>query len=586
MNVGGSRSLIRVLQGGLLLVVLCLPPALVHLDKTAPSRIMENLSILTSQETWLRVRAGDADGWVVPTWNGYPRVNKPPLLVWVNLLAWADLTPEKADLEQLVWRARLASLLFGALTLAATFWAGYLLGGRSLAAIATLITGTGMLFIRQVRYAAYDTHLLGWVTLAVVAGLWAMQGRREQRVFRRSLAGWTLAGLALGAAVLTKGPLALVLGLGPLTTMTLLATRHRRANLAGIGMAALLAVALALPWHLHVLRGMPEAMSLLGAEYRAERDHFQPPWYYLCLIGLVFPWTFGLLRAVLRWSQREFHPTGGHALAWGWFLFLFFTLSLPGAKQHRYILPILPATGLVVAGTWLAGIPTYRGRWRPVMERALIVLHWVALPLVASLLAAFLLVQDRMIAAHTLMRPELVGLAPWVGLVLLPLVVILAGLGWRWQRAGRQAAAAWASAAAMSVVATVILYGYAPAPAQQFRCRLDTLRIHERVGGEPLYFLDLHRPADRPLSKEFLMYTRRIVPVLDSSALATKVRAGESFFVATRITGHDDADLVPVGLQPVTDFRDGEKWPLRLFYREAGTSTARDAGAGAPEVRR
>jgi 4-amino-4-deoxy-L-arabinose transferase-like glycosyltransferase len=327
---------------------------------------------------------------------------------------------------------------------------------------------------------------------------------------------------------------------------------------------------------------VPNAVPLLVAEYRAERNQFHAPWYYLGLLGLVFPWTFALLRALLRWSQREFRPTGRRALPWAWFLFTFVLLSLPGAKQQRYVVPVLPATGLIIADAWLAGTPAYQGRWRSRVERLLTALHWVALLLAAVLLALFLLLQDRLTAAHILPRAELVGLAPWLGLVLLPLLLALVGLGWRRQRAGRQAEAAWISAAIMALIATVTWYGYAPAPAQQLQCRQDILRAHARVGGEPLYFLNLQRTSDRALSKEFLMYTRRIVPVLDPPALAQKIAAGGSFFVATRMAGHGDADLGAAGLRAELEFRDGEKLPLRLFHRE-GTN-ALPAAIG-PDVR-
>ena len=61
-----------------LLVVLLLlsPPLLVHVEKPSPTRIMEVLSFLTSQETWMNMQE-DADAWKMPTWNGRPRIQKP-----------------------------------------------------------------------------------------------------------------------------------------------------------------------------------------------------------------------------------------------------------------------------------------------------------------------------------------------------------------------------------------------------------------------------------------------------------------------------------------------------------------------------
>ena len=41
-----------------LVLALCAPPLLIHVGKPDPVRIMESLSFLTSQETWLRMHHG------------------------------------------------------------------------------------------------------------------------------------------------------------------------------------------------------------------------------------------------------------------------------------------------------------------------------------------------------------------------------------------------------------------------------------------------------------------------------------------------------------------------------------------------
>jgi 4-amino-4-deoxy-L-arabinose transferase-like glycosyltransferase len=56
------------------------------------------------------------------------------------------------------------------------------------------------------------------------------------------------------------------------------------------------------------------------------------------LIGALFqPW-------VRAKGERRRHLL----IAWLWFLGLLIVLSIPGANQQRYLLPIMPAVGLLV----------------------------------------------------------------------------------------------------------------------------------------------------------------------------------------------------------------------------------------------
>ena len=112
-----------------LVLALCAPPLCVRVGEPAPVRIMESLSFLTSQETWLRLHQGESSAWRMPSWNGAPRVQKPPMLVWMNLLAWSGLEPDTAGVDRLTHRARAVAVGFALLALAATYGAGMTLGG-------------------------------------------------------------------------------------------------------------------------------------------------------------------------------------------------------------------------------------------------------------------------------------------------------------------------------------------------------------------------------------------------------------------------------------------------------------------------
>ena len=89
------------------LLLLCVPLVWGGLGAPDCEFHMEVMALASSQEAWLSQQS-DSRAWLIPSWNGAPRVNKPPLLVWINLLAWRGLPPG-ASVETLVQRARQAA---------------------------------------------------------------------------------------------------------------------------------------------------------------------------------------------------------------------------------------------------------------------------------------------------------------------------------------------------------------------------------------------------------------------------------------------------------------------------------------------
>ncbi|MEP0762465.1 MAG: hypothetical protein HRF48_06970, partial [Chloroflexota bacterium] len=161
-----------------LVLLACLPPMLVDLAKRDSTHTMENIALLSAQETWLRQQGyydlpADPNAWVMPTRNGSPRVTKPPMLVWLNLLAWWDLDPYTASVDLVTYRARLVAVGMALILIASTFWAGLTLADRRLAVLAALAAGSMWFLQRQGRTASYDIHLAAWSSLAMAAGLWA-----------------------------------------------------------------------------------------------------------------------------------------------------------------------------------------------------------------------------------------------------------------------------------------------------------------------------------------------------------------------------------------------------------------------------
>jgi 4-amino-4-deoxy-L-arabinose transferase-like glycosyltransferase len=559
----------------LLALLIALPPMFVRHGATQPARIMEHLSILTSQETWLALKSGaPGASWVIPTWNGEPRVNKPPLLVWMNLLAWSDLRPETADLMRLVERSRRLAVVLSLAGLLGIIWAGAALGDIRRGALAAAIAGTSFFFVRQARFASYDTHLVAWLALSGAAGVWAMQlGRGAPRAGRLA-AGSALSGIFLAAAILTKGPLALLLGAGPMLAIALTRPASRARRAAGVALAVLAAAAICAPWYLHVLRYVESAGPRMMREYQAHRDEFQPPWYYLGLLALFLPWSLAMTAGLLRpreeagegGSGRLEGPAGAGPRAWRadwiWFVFIFVVMSIPAAKQQRYIAPIVPAAALLAADAWARppGAGAAGRFWRFAGPA-----QWALLAGVAAGVPAFALLEPALLARGWISEPTL-SHVPWPAwAVLLPLLPAAVGVAGRRAGAGGRWTAGLLAAAAISLAATAAFAGYAVSGHGDYRCRAEALEIDRLVGATPFYHL--RQGADRRALPriEFLMYTRRVVPAVDPADIDRRRAAGEAFFVAARRLHDDTPDLARRGLVHVRDYRDGEKKPMALY---------------------
>lgn len=547
-----------------LVLLLCAPPLLINVGKPDPVRIMESLSFLTSQETWLRMHQGEPEAWKMPSWNGEPRIQKPPMLVWMNLLAWYDLDPVTTDLEALTLRARVLAAGFALLALAATFWMGMTLGGTRLATLATLITGSSLLFIRQSRLASYDTHLMGWVTLAVATGLWALKDESRRRMF----VGWLLCALALAAACYTKGPLAFALVLAPLATAFVAFPEHRARNTGAIAAVTAIAAALMAPWFIAAAKATPEAGIALDREYRFILEAFHNPFFYFSVVVLVFPWSLWLAAALIRPAMdRVLRADRNTWFAWLAFVVLFVLFTLSPVKNKRYIVPILPTAGLLIALVWLrfeeADIGDITTRWVNWLRR----IHWVLVAGGTLALPLFIVFQEKLVSAGWVKETAIVGVNNVLAGALFIMLACATIAGARAHAQKRWGTAALYTALWMLIASTFGFAGYALADHQKFPCRAEAENLALLTGRTNVgYISDFKFPQHqaRP-GDEFLIFYRGIIPATDLAALKTRASAGIPAFVITRIDPAREEELQKLGFQHLFDVNDGREPSWKLW---------------------
>ena len=306
--------------------------------------------------------------WLTPRVNGLPRYDKPPLVYWLMGLGY--LLPGQSLWNPLgSWAASLPSALSSVvvmLALAATLlrWpqpspAGAQgdLGGATRSALTA--------FSAALAFALSPLVLI-WSRVAVSDSLFTATLALSLLLFWRGYAdpecqGWWPAWLLLGLAVLTKGPVALVLvGL----TLALFAWWQGEPKLLmrlwrplpGLVITA----AVALPWYGAELlvEGEPFWQSFFGyhnlQRFTSVVNHHLQPWWFFgpMLVVASLPFTplllLGLAQALARGRRQPARASlGPFAACWLLVVFGFFTLA--ATKLPSYWLPATPAAGVLIA---------------------------------------------------------------------------------------------------------------------------------------------------------------------------------------------------------------------------------------------
>jgi 4-amino-4-deoxy-L-arabinose transferase-like glycosyltransferase len=281
-------------------------------------------------------RAGDP---VLPTLQGQPWLEKPPLFYWVAGLFFSVLGETESA-------ARMPSIIATLVMVGWTALLGARLYGRAAGLHAGFIVGTSILIFVYGRAAAMDMLVAACVSLSIgflalrtlgVAGTLAVP------------AAWIFA--AVGT--LGKGPLGVLLPALVFGVFILLGRDWGGLRRAVSPWGAALFLLIAAPWYVLMWRREGESfVDTFLLQHNVERFlttvHHHPGgiFYYVPLIvaGL-FPWS-ALLVPALVGLRAVRSRTDRFVLVWFLAPLLFFTAA--GSKLPGYILPCLPPLAILM----------------------------------------------------------------------------------------------------------------------------------------------------------------------------------------------------------------------------------------------
>jgi 4-amino-4-deoxy-L-arabinose transferase-like glycosyltransferase len=305
--------------------------------------------------------------WSVPHFNGLPYLDKPVLLFWLIAAAFHVL-----GVSELA--ARLPSVLGALATIVATYDLGRVLAGRRRALVAAMVMATTPMLFVYAHLVIFDSVLTALVTGALCC-LVRARVRGNEGVWL------PLAGVAMGAATLTKGPVGVAVPLlAWWAARGALPKARAGRRMVPVLLGVLAFVAVVGPWVAVVVRQQPDFLRYALLDETAlrlvstKRFNRGAPFYFypVTLAWALGVWGIVLVALTPRIVRR--HRAGGRdamviafALRATAAIVIFFTLS--ASKRPHYIFPalaplaVLAAVMLTRESATAGGILRAGGRW-------------------------------------------------------------------------------------------------------------------------------------------------------------------------------------------------------------------------------
>lgn len=348
---------------------------------------------------WIARAMAETSDWVTPRLYGQPWFEKPILYYWAAAAGFRLHLPAE-------WAARLPSALAAlAAALAIRWLARKHYGGDAVSfsspyLLAPLVFSTSVAAIGFSRAATPDMLFGASTTLAMAsvahafrcAGAFYGADHAYAETRKVDLLPIGLFGAFLGFAVLSKGPVAIILAGGAIGLWALATKRWRVALRAAHPLAIAAFCVVALPWYVLCAIRNPDFLRIFIFQHNFERyltpmfQHRQPFWFFLPIALLaILPWTVFLWpafqEALIVWKEKSWARSPGFFFGcWAVFPVVFFSFSQ--SKLPGYILPAIPPLALLCSVSALRAL-----RHSPTRRRALLVgigISWLPIGFAAA----------------------------------------------------------------------------------------------------------------------------------------------------------------------------------------------------------
>ncbi|MBW3042414.1 ArnT family glycosyltransferase [Prochlorococcus marinus] len=306
----------------------------------------------------------ETGNWLTPQVNGLPRFDKPPLVYWLMGIGFS--IPWNSFWDPLgTWASRLpsaVSTIFLMLVLGDTIMRypqeeNYC--SRRTAIVAAMTFAFSPLVVIWGRIAVSDALLCSTLGICLLLK-WRRYANPEGEV-------WWLSWIFLSLAVLTKGPVALILSGITIFFFGLFQNDFSRIlKLLKVIPGLFIVFIISFPWYLIelLIEGKPFLESFFGY-HNLQRftsvvnSHGEPWWFFLIVLCIAsLPFTSFLLISIwnnfcniFKWTRRVIKSPDKSLFEFSFFwlisVFIFFTIS--ATKLPSYWLPATPAASILIS---------------------------------------------------------------------------------------------------------------------------------------------------------------------------------------------------------------------------------------------
>ncbi len=306
------------------------------------------------------VNGGD---WILMHLNGKVYTDKPPLFFWLmgfSSFLWSGFNS---------FSVRFPSAIFGTLTVVLTFLIGKNLYSSRTGFLSGLVLATSIEFAYLATRANIDATLTFFTTASFYCFVkWYQdyfphpKGEREnvgEKEDKRSIIIYGFY-ISMALATLTKGPVGFIIPL--LVSIIYLIVQKewsyiRRMN---ISTGILLFLLIVLSWYVPALiKGGRDYFNETIMLHTVDRfakgsSHIRPFYYYFYNFPVDFlPWIFFLPSAIiLGYSKDMVNGRKEFLFLLTWCIVIFIFFSLSKGKRGIYLLPLFPASALMVGKLW------------------------------------------------------------------------------------------------------------------------------------------------------------------------------------------------------------------------------------------
>ncbi|MBF0298877.1 MAG: glycosyltransferase family 39 protein [Oligoflexia bacterium] len=308
------------------------------------------------------VQSGD---WIVPRMNSLQYIEKPPMHYWMTAISFSLFGEHE-------WSARLWSAIAGMLGILMMMWTARRIYGREVALYSGLLLSSSIFYVGLSRINTVDMGLTLFMGVSLMAMLLA---QRDSASVKENRYWMYIVWIGLALAVLTKGPMGVILPAGVLFIYLLLTRSFYILKKLHLGVGLFIFSAIILPWFILVSQRNSHFLKFFFIREHVERfltntHNRDEVWWYLfpfVFLGIL-PWMFFLLVALISSTSSFFKNILSNIknskntknskkdfkvnlllTIWCFFIFIFFSLS--SSKLPTYVLPIFPALALLLGQT-------------------------------------------------------------------------------------------------------------------------------------------------------------------------------------------------------------------------------------------